>query len=327
MELWLVVGALVLIALTVWIVWTPQRPRDAERRLHEEETPVNNDVHRTDLKPQGDKFESQHTSATADLSAGGVATTPRGYAEPERSRGSEPWSAPAMAREGVSQPWSAAGTANFEADHERSGLLRPGTFGIGAGALLAVAGGVGGAWLYARWQHERNRPINRLRRGAVDVAHKLGDRLPIDAEDLPDSAGPISGAAAALLVSSLLVARMLRRDDSSFEGQMDRSRDVLSDALDVGRKEARRRLKDIDVDKSIDSGRKMSRRLRDQIDLEKSMEMGRKQARKLSTSDFTSERRPAMLGGIGVGGMAVLAGLGYVIWRLLRGGQPASNTY
>ena len=67
MELWLLVGALALIALTVWIVWSPQRPRDAE------ELPVN-EVNGSKIPPQGDKFEDQYTSATADLSAGGVAT-------------------------------------------------------------------------------------------------------------------------------------------------------------------------------------------------------------------------------------------------------------
>jgi hypothetical protein len=306
MELWLIVGALVLVALTVWIVWTPERPRG------EEVKPVTVDANGTNLTPQGDKFEAQHTPAT-----GGVATAAHAYTPPARSPSSEPWSSPTMAREGVSQPWSAGGTANFDADHDQGmGLLRPGTLGIGAGALLAVAGGIGGAWLYGRWQRERNRPINRLRRGALDVAHRLGDRLPMDTDDLPEAAGPVSGAAAALLLTSLVLARAFRKDDSSLEAHVDHSRDVLSDALDIGRKEARRRMSEIDVEKSMAAGRKMSRKLRDQIDLEKSIDQGRKQ--------FTSERKPAMLGGLGIGGVALLAGLGYVIWRLMRGGESPS---
>src|SRR5437870_13027178 len=77
MELWLLgVGAIVLIAITLWIVW-PARTPDAVGP-----TVSNEEVSRTrmtenvgsPMAPQGDRFEDQYTSATADLSAGGVAT-------------------------------------------------------------------------------------------------------------------------------------------------------------------------------------------------------------------------------------------------------------
>ena len=75
-------AAIVLIALTVWIVW---RPADAVRA---EEA--------SDMLPQGDRFEDQYTSATADLSAAGVALT-EAAEQPQTSlsdfqRASEPWS-------------------------------------------------------------------------------------------------------------------------------------------------------------------------------------------------------------------------------------------
>ena len=65
MEPWLLVGAIVLIALTVWIVWPAQRS---------EEVTAMTDSSQLNLPPQGGAFEDQYTSATADLSAGGVAT-------------------------------------------------------------------------------------------------------------------------------------------------------------------------------------------------------------------------------------------------------------
>ena len=36
--------------------------------------------------------------------------------------------------------------------------------GLGAAALLTLVGALVGAWLYARVQRERNKPLNRLRR-------------------------------------------------------------------------------------------------------------------------------------------------------------------
>jgi hypothetical protein len=76
-----------------------------------------------------------------------------------------------------------------------------------------MGGAIGGAWLYARWQRERNKPINRLRRGARDVASRVGERLP-DVEDMPRAAAPMSGAATALLLTGLLASRALRRDSA-----------------------------------------------------------------------------------------------------------------
>ncbi len=318
MELWLLVGALVLIALTVWIVWTPQRPGDME------EPPMPEPM-RPNLTPQGDAFEDQYTSATADLSAGGVATTfettPTSAASrttemPETSRGSEPWSSPGLAREGTTQPWGAHGTANIDAGGERGMLLtEPRTMGIGAGALIAVAGGIGGAWLYARWQHERNKPINRIRRGARDLASRLSDRLP-DADDLPQQSGPIGGTAAALLISSLVLARALRRDDSTPQATIDRQKDIVWDLLGMGRDQARR-LRDIDVQQTLEMTRKQA------------MDTGRQRAQDLKAMDVQKRGKPIMFGGLGLGGTAIVAGAAYLIWRLLRSGsgQASPNYY
>src|SRR5207244_9946038 len=67
MELWLLGGgAVVLIALTLWIVWPAEYVETIGDDFHNEEDLL--------MTPQGDEFEDQYTSATADLSAGGVAT-------------------------------------------------------------------------------------------------------------------------------------------------------------------------------------------------------------------------------------------------------------
>src|SRR5688500_12808303 len=106
MELWLLgAGAIVLIAITVWIVW-PATSRS-------EEGATMQDTNRLNLPPQGEKFEDQYTSATADLSVGGVAgavgamqseptgATQPGQPVPGTAASGEPWSSPSLAREGV----------------------------------------------------------------------------------------------------------------------------------------------------------------------------------------------------------------------------------
>jgi hypothetical protein len=145
-------AAIVLIALTVWIVW---RPADAVRT---EEA--------SDMLPQGDRFEDQYTSATADLSAGGVAITGAQDEPPPVSdfqRASEPWSQPSLARESGPLAMAPADSPP-RALPEPAPAVQPKTIGIGAAALLTLGGAIGGAWLYARWQKSRNQPLNRLKR-------------------------------------------------------------------------------------------------------------------------------------------------------------------
>ena len=179
--------AVVLIALTLWLVWRPSsesaRPEAGEQ---------------SDMRPMGDEFEDQYTSATADLSAGGVAITtaqaideelelaPEANVEtsspsrwPEATIGPEgSTSGLEDVRPGAPTPTTptygtpverhpvAMRTGLPTAGPEQSGLARatPRTIGMGAAAALTLAGAVAGAWLYARWQRERNKPLSRLRR-------------------------------------------------------------------------------------------------------------------------------------------------------------------
>lgn len=171
-------AAIVLIALTVWIVWRPPQTADGAGSADEA----------SQIPPRGDQFEDQYTSATADLSAGGIAlatasqepaaSAPRAESRPRTGArqgaetttivepaapsayqtAGEPWSEPSMARERAMDIIPAAPLA-------RQPGPRPQAIGLGAAAALAIGGAVGGAWLYARWQEQqRKRPVNRLRR-------------------------------------------------------------------------------------------------------------------------------------------------------------------
>jgi hypothetical protein len=160
-------AAIVLVALTVWLVWRPAEGGQDDVRTREA----------NQMLPQGDKFEDQYTSATADLSAGGVAVTAaHADAEPAQAsdfqRASEPWSQPGLAHESTpsatvptstsaSYP-SVASTPMLPAPSMTTRLTQPKTISIGAAALLTLGSAIGGAWLYSRWQHARNRPVSRL---------------------------------------------------------------------------------------------------------------------------------------------------------------------
>jgi hypothetical protein len=77
---------------------------------------------------------------------------------------------------------------------------------IGIGTAMLIAGGGVGAWLYFRWQRERNKPINRLRRQAMQVASDMREYVP-SSDELRQ---PQYGAAASLLPITLLLWRMLQ---------------------------------------------------------------------------------------------------------------------
>ncbi len=171
-------AAIVLLVLTIWIVW---RPGSSDTASNTQEA--------TGMLPQGDQFEDQYTSATADLSAGGVAVSIASASESEApvAESSPPVDMP-VAQTATTPPWPAdtIRTEGSATGFERSGFGPTGVepihrtaaddvsrgvltitrtrLGLGAATLLTVAGAIAGAWLYARIQRERNKPLNRLRR-------------------------------------------------------------------------------------------------------------------------------------------------------------------
>jgi hypothetical protein len=264
MELWLLgAGAIVLIAITLWIVWPSQTTDAVDTTVQGEE------VSRTQM---AENIKDQYPNATADQSASGVATAldPSEYSYPP--------------------PTST----------ETRSVAQPRTMGLGAAALLSIGGAVGGAWLYARWQRERNKPINRLRRGARDVASRVGERLP-DVDDMPHGAAPMSGAATALLLTGLLASRALRRDSADpTEEVRGQASDMVREVLGRGRE-------------ATEHGRKESRRLSSRLPKSR-LQMDRLAAQ-------VEPKKPALMG-IGLGGLAILVGGTYLVWRILRRGTP-----
>lgn len=185
MELWLLAaGAIVLIVITLWLVWPAASVEPVGAVVRGEED--------TTMMPQGDQFEDQYTSATADLSAGGVAASmsaddARAAAPPTPAptpygAAGEPWSSPTLAH-GATAPtpptpptpkWEPPTSSRWEWSTEHAHgrwatRTTPRTIGMGAAAMLTISGAIAGAWLYARWRRRRDEPLNRLRRGLYEA--------------------------------------------------------------------------------------------------------------------------------------------------------------
>jgi hypothetical protein len=80
-------------------------------------------------------------------------------------------------------------------------------FGFGLAWFGLFAAGAVGMWLFLRWQRERNRPVNRLRRQAQWAAAEIRERVP----GSPDTSTTALGLAAALLSRGLEVWGRTRR--------------------------------------------------------------------------------------------------------------------
>jgi hypothetical protein len=290
---------------------------------------------RPDLPPAGDELgEDLYTSATADLSAGGVAMAREAGEEEAQMAGgtlgqastssststpiNDPTPAQIYAREDLvsrtERPTFVTDYAGADAaEAEQSALRRiDPTLALAGGGMVALAGGVGGAWLYSRWQQERNRPINRLRRRArgvsslmADVFGDVGERLP-DVDEVRDTA-PMSGGAAAALVFGLVLARLLHVGGWGQSSQTPaQAEEVLTEARGW-----RRQLRDVDL--------QSARKKIPNVDV--------KAARKRVPKVDASAARGPM--GLGLGGTIGVAAAVFLVWRLLRGGgqQTPPNWY
>jgi hypothetical protein len=200
---------------------------------------------------------------------------------------------------------------------ESPGLARPRIVYFGAGAMASMCAAVGGALLYNRWQHERNKPINRLRRGAKDMAHRIGDRMP-EVEDLPAGTAPIGTAASALILTGVVLSRAMRRSTEPERAAelSDQARDVvaaLREALWQGRGAAMERGRDMTaVRDALDVGRGALEKGRDVM-----KSRGKEASAEVRKAKASRSTGPFL--GLGFGGLAVVAGGAYVVWRLMRG--------
>ena len=196
MELWLLgAGAVVLVAITLWIVWPAQSVETVGAPDPDEEDML--------MTPQDEEFEDRYTSATADLSAGGVAAalesmqegdaaaeaTPAATPTPASTEtpvpaptaygaAGEPWSSPTLAREGATDAGVITSSpASLPEPQASRPLAQPRTIGIGAAVALAIGSALLGAWLYARWQRRRNAPVNRARRRLRQAQKELASAV------------------------------------------------------------------------------------------------------------------------------------------------------
>jgi hypothetical protein len=113
--------------------------------------------------------------------------------------------------------------------------------GIGMGwVLLGIGGGLGG-WLYLRWQRERNKPINRIRRQAMQAAGELRDRVPSSPEAAVRPAAGLTTALISILVilyqqaqarsrqAEKVASRQTRKVAKRADKAVDRASDAVSD--------------------------------------------------------------------------------------------------
>jgi hypothetical protein len=103
---------------------------------------------------------------------------------------------------------------------------------LGAALLAALVG----LWWYRRWQAERNRPINRLRRQVKAVTSDLGERLPSAAELAERVPGleqvpPAGRLGVPVLLALLVLLARARRAQSQPDSTMDTATDAASTLL------------------------------------------------------------------------------------------------
>jgi hypothetical protein len=219
---------------------------DAERKAADRDTGIAEPVfapasERVPRVVEGYRDVVEHTdTGTPERQAiGQPSTTPASTvdAEPSFTRVPRPSTNPGADNNSSyaehSGDWSAQ--SNRWMSNMSSGSAVP--FGIGW-LTVGICGGIG-VWLWMRWQRERNKPINRLRRQAQQArqrAYALRDQMP----DVPEEAvRPAMGVGSALLTLAVLLWQQSQRR-SRLDETRSQSRELRGRAEKVSR-EARRR--------------------------------------------------------------------------------------
>jgi hypothetical protein len=179
---------------------------EEERKAADRDAPAGERVfapasERVPVKPvEGHRDFIEHPDThTPEREAAGVSQSTE---EPTFTRVARPSTAPtagpyASTTSGPSWQGSSYSTADWAPSRQRPGWL--GTMGMGW-LTFGVCSGVG-AWLWLRWQRERNKPMNRLRRQARQAADEFRERVPSP----EDAARPAMGLTTAILSILLIV--------------------------------------------------------------------------------------------------------------------------
>ncbi|HLZ25997.1 MAG TPA: hypothetical protein VKV73_01595 [Chloroflexota bacterium] len=113
--------------------------------------------------------------------------------------------------------------------------------------LLGIGGGVGG-WLFLRWQRERNRPINRIRRQAMHAAGELRDRVPSSAEE---AVRPAAGLTTALISIALIVYQQMQARSRQADKRVSRETRKAGKRADKAFGRASDAVSDLDLQKRL----------------------------------------------------------------------------
>jgi len=141
--------------------------------------------------------------------------------EPSFTRVARPSTTPTPGMYGSASTSTGWETSSYE-PHWNNGGERRGWFGMSMGWLtFGICSGVG-VWLWLRWQRQRNKPINRLRRQARQAADEIRERVPTPEE----AARPAIGLGTAIASILLLVWQQSQQRAHQADKVVSRKADV-----------------------------------------------------------------------------------------------------
>jgi hypothetical protein len=218
---------------------------EEERKAADRDVPVGERVYapaseRVPRTVAGHRDIIEHTDTqTPERQSAGRPTpesafTPESSTEPSFTRVPRPSTTPGVEPTPVPETPTAA---TWTPTPGRRRLWLP--LGVGWGMLFW--GGMG-VWLWTRWQRERNKPINRMRRQARQTAHDIRDHMPSRGE----ATRPAVGLSTALLSIGVLMWQQSRARSQSRQrvgrGRADRAARRTSQAA----RQAAQAISDID---------------------------------------------------------------------------------